>query len=66
MLTFTCSTCGAFMQASDRETLDWGISTHSCGRVRDALEQQVIDWLVCQYGQPFWWFASGAPPLVVA
>lgn len=66
MLTFTCQTCGTHMQATDAETLDWGIHTHSCGSVRDAQEQQVIAWLVCQYGVPFWWFAKGAPPLVVA
>lgn len=66
MLTFTCATCGTFMRATDRETLVWGIRAHSCGHVRDDLEQQVIGWLVTAYGRPFWWFGTGAAPLVVA
>ena len=65
MVTFTCESCGTVMEATDVETLDWGISTHACGHVRDELEQCVIDWLVCCYGEPFWWFATGKSPLVV-
>lgn len=77
-LTHTCPSCGVYIEASDRETLEWGVKTHDCARVkafaamiagteRSREESDLICWLLGTYGRPFWWFrADGSKAVLVS